>query len=75
MGASSSGAGLGLLATASIKRGEQVLIVPLSLALSMDTVRAGPVGRAVGGWEPNLGEAVLIAVQLLYEAGQGDKSK
>jgi hypothetical protein len=75
VGVSPAGTGLGLLATASIKRGEQVLIVPLSLALSMDTVRAGPVGRAIGGWEPNLGEAVLVAVQLLYEASQGDKSK
>lgn len=75
MGASPSGTGLGLIATSSIKRGEQALIVPMTLALSMDSVRNGPVGRATGGWEPNLGEAALIAVQLLYEAAQGDKSK
>lgn len=75
VGASPAGTGLGLLATSAIKRGEQVLIVPMALALSMDTVRAGPVGKATGGWEPNLGETALIAVQLLYEAAQGDKSK
>lgn len=75
VGPSPAGTGLGLLATSGIKRGEQVLIVPLSLAISMDTVRAGPVGRAIGGWEPNLGETTLLAVQLLYEAAQGDKSK
>lgn len=75
VGPSPSGTGLGLLATSGIKRGEQVLIVPLSLSISMDSVRAGPVGRATGGWEPNLGETSLLAVQLLYEAAQGDKSK
>ena len=75
VGASPSGQGLGLVAASPIKRGDQLLIVPLSLSLSMETVRAGPVGRGVGGFEPALGEAALVALQLLYELAQGGKSK
>ncbi|GAB5029968.1 ribulose-bisphosphate carboxylase oxygenase large subunit n-chloroplastic-like [Nannochloropsis oceanica] len=67
--------GMGLVATAPIKRGEQIATIPLTLCLSMDSVRLSPVGKAVGGFEPTLGEASLIALQLLYEASLGPKSK
>ncbi len=73
--ASQPGQGLGLVATATIKRGEQVATIPLTLCLSMDSVRASPLGKAVGAFEPALGDASLIALQLLWEAAQGSKSK
>jgi len=73
--ASQPGWGMGLVATAPIKRGEQIATVPLTLCLSTDSVRLSPVGKAVGGFEPTLGDASLIALQLLYEASLGPKSK
>lgn len=72
---SQAGMGLGLVATAPIKQGETLATVPLTLCLSMDSVRASPLGKVIGGFEPVLGDASLIALQLLYEAHMGPKSK
>jgi hypothetical protein len=59
----------------SIKAREAVAVVPLTLCLSAESAKASPIGKALGSFEPEAGEASLIALQLLYETSQGPKSK
>lgn len=67
--------GRGLVSTKPIERGQSVLAVPQSLGLTAAGLKNSGIARYVTGFEGWTGDTGLIALQLLWERAQGERSK
>ena len=59
--------GLGLVAAKDVRRGDDLLSVPLSLGLTTETVLRSSIGAFLADFEPELGDYAFIAIALLHE--------
>lgn len=67
--------GRGLVSTKPIERGQSVLAVPQSLGLTAAGLKTSGIAKFVTGFEGWTGDTGLIALQLLWERAQGERSK
>lgn len=67
--------GRGLVSTKPIERGQSVLAVPQSLGLTASELKASGIAEYVTGFDGWTGDTGLIALQLLWERAQGERSK
>ena len=67
--------GLGLVAAKDVRRGDDLLSVPLSLGLTTETVLRSSIGAFLADFEPELGDYAFIAIALLHERRLGDQSE
>lgn len=65
----------GLITTKAVQNGQTVLTVPQSLGLTVDSLKSSGIARYVSGYEGWTGDTGVIALQLLWEKAQGDKSR
>ncbi|KAL1526284.1 hypothetical protein AB1Y20_015002 [Prymnesium parvum] len=74
--AAAANTGLGLETRRAVKRGEVLLAVPASLALSAESaLRSAELGPSLATFEPMLAEYSFIALQLLQQRFAGDASE
>ncbi len=66
--------GRGLVATKPIENGQSVLAVPQSLGLTAAGLESSGIAKYVAGFEGWTGDTGLIALQVLWERGQGERS-
>ena len=71
----SSGGGLGLAAYKSVRRGEELVSVPLSLGLSAESALRSAMGPYIAEFDPELADYAFIALALLHERSLGKESK
>ena len=67
--------GRGLVTTKAVENGQQVLAIPENLGLTASGLKSSGVARYLEGYEGWTGDTGLIALQVLWERAQGDKSK
>ncbi len=67
--------GLGLVTTRAIRRGDVLLSVPLTLALSAESALRSSIGVYLEAFEPVLADYAFIALALLHERRLGDQSE
>ena len=67
--------GVGLVATQAARRGEPLLEVPISLAISAESALRSSIGPYIAEFDPELGDYAFIAVALLHEARLGGQSE
>lgn len=65
----------GLVTTKPIENGKQVLAVPQGMGLTAKSLGSSSIARYVKGFEGWTGDTGLIALQLLWERAQGEKSR
>lgn len=67
--------GRGLVATKPIENGQSVLAIPQSLGLTAAGLKSSGIAQYVTGFEGWTGDTGLIALQILWEKAQGERSK
>jgi len=70
----SSAQGLGLQATRSVRRGQALLSVPDSLAITAESALRSDLGMWLEEFDPELADYSFIALALLHEKRLGDQS-
>lgn len=67
--------GRGLISTKPIENGQSVLAVPQSLGLTAAGLKTSGIAKYVTGFEGWTGDTGLIALQVLWERAQGERSR
>lgn len=75
VGRSPLAGGRGLITTRAVENGQQVLAIPENLGLTASGLKNSGIARYLTGYEGWTGETGLIALQILWERAQGEKSK
>jgi len=68
-------AGLGLICTKPIKRGEAAASVPMSLSITKESATQTPMREHLEGAMSDNSEMAMLALYLLYEKSKGDASE
>lgn len=66
--------GRGLTTTKAVENGQQVLAIPQSLGVTAAGVKNSGIAKYLIGYEGWTGDTGVIALQLLWERAQGEKS-
>lgn len=66
--------GRGLTTTKAVENGQQVLAMPQSLGVTAAGVKNSGIAKYLTGYEGWTGDTGVIALQLLWERAQGEKS-
>lgn len=67
--------GRGLVTTKPVENGQTVLAIPQSLAFTAAGLKNSGIARYVEGFEGWTGDTGLIALQVLWERAQGERSR
>lgn len=66
--------GRGLTTTKAVENGQQVLAIPQSLGVTASGLKNSGIAKYLTGYEGWTGDTGVIAIQLLWERAQGEKS-
>lgn len=66
--------GRGLTTTKAVENGQQVLAMPQSLGVTAAGMKNSGIAKYLAGYEGWTGDTGVIALQLLWERAQGEKS-
>lgn len=75
VGRSPLAGGRGLITTKAVEGGQQVLAIPENLGLTASGLKNSGIAQYLTDYEGWTGDTGLIALQILWERAQGEKSK